>query len=114
MKKKSEKDLLSSVDSSRRDFVAKVAKTSLFAVPLALGAETLTIRKVYAQEASQSGSGGGTGSTSGGVGGGGGAESGAASVPEPSAVALFGLGLASMALHARHRKTKLSKQVDES
>jgi len=94
------KELLSSVNESRREFVGQLVKTSAFAVPMALGLGTLTARKVYAQANSSENSGGAQ-SSSGGPGGPGDPP---ASVPEPTAVVLLGLGLASMALHARNKK----------
>lgn len=93
------KELLSSVDKSRREFVGKLVKTSVFAVPMALGLETLTARKVYAQATSTTG-----GATS--TVGGGGVSSTVASVPEPAAVGLLGLGLAAIALQARNKKKR--------
>lgn len=99
------KTIESSVDTSRREFVAKTIKASAFAVPLALGVDTITARKVHAQ--AQSDSGGAQQSQSGG-GLTGGEQSSAASVSEPAVVTLLGLGLASMALEARRRNKKQS------
>ena len=104
---KKNKSIELSVNSSRREFVSKAVKASAFAVPVALGLETIAARKVYAQETSQDGGGGAQ--ESGGTGGGGGAQgSGAASVSEPAAVTLLGLGLASLALQARRKQKERS------
>lgn len=92
------------VNASRREFVANAVKASAFAVPLALGVETLAAKKAYAQsdDSASSTGGGTTGSTSE-------SSSGAASVPEPAAVALLGMGLASLALQARRRQKNRSE-----
>lgn len=94
-KEKTKKSIEISVDPSRREFVCKTVKASAFAVPLALGIETITARKAFAQaESSEEGSGQQSSSES----------SEAASVPEPAAVTLLGLGLASLAIQARRRQ----------
>lgn len=107
MKDKTNKTIELSVNSSRREFVSKAVKASAFAVPMALGLETIAARKVHAQEQSTAESGGGGAQESTG-GGGGGQESSAASVPEPAAVTLLGLGLASLALQARRKQKERS------
>lgn len=101
---KKNKTIEQSVDASRREFVAKALKSSAFAVPLALSIGTISSRKVYAQTQS----GGGAGEASG---GGGAQESNPpANVPEPAAVTMLGLGLAALALQARHKQKMRSKQ----